>query len=569
MPQGYTHSVTLVVTDTSNNTLNCVVHIELLDSTKPVVLTQDITVGLDDSGNANITVNDIDYGSRDNCSVDSKWLSQTSFDCNDVGSNTVTLFVEDVNGNQNSATAIVTVEDNILPTAITQDITVWLDDDGGAKINTSQIDDGSNDNCGIDTMWLSQDTFTCSGIGNNTVTLYVRDVNSNTASNTVVVTVLDSTRPSVQTHGVTVWLDGSGSASITAADINNGSSDNCNIQSLWLSEDSFGCSDLGNNTIQLYAEDPSGNVDSMDAVVSVIDSAKPDAQANNLTVYLDGRGSASISTGDIDAGSTDNCSIASMWLSQTQFGCNDLGSVDVWLYTEDPSSNIDSAKSVVSVIDSTYPTVLVTDTSVYLDASGTATINVSFIDDGSYDNCSIDSMWLDKNSFSCNDAGQNTVQLSVRDAAGNISTGIATATVLDTTPPAMLCDNSVILYVDGSGVVAIDSNAIDGGSYDNCGIVEFSIDIGSFDCSDIGGAHLVTMEAKDASGNTSTCTANVSIKDNIAPVARCMPSIELKLDSAGIATLDVLADVDNGSTDNCGIVSWGLSQDTFDCQYYQ
>jgi hypothetical protein len=42
-------------------------------------------------------------------------LDKTSFDCSNVGENTVTLTAVDVNGNTNSATAIVTVVDNISP----------------------------------------------------------------------------------------------------------------------------------------------------------------------------------------------------------------------------------------------------------------------------------------------------------------------------------------------------------------------------------------------------------------------------------------------------------------------
>ncbi|QTN39577.1 hypothetical protein HZ996_10730 [Cryomorphaceae bacterium] len=44
----------------------------------------------------------------------------------------------------------MTVEDNIDPTAICQDITIQLDASGNASISTSDIDNGSADNCGID-----------------------------------------------------------------------------------------------------------------------------------------------------------------------------------------------------------------------------------------------------------------------------------------------------------------------------------------------------------------------------------------------------------------------------------
>ena len=42
---------------------------------------------------------DINNGSTDNCSIQSMSLDSTNFDCSEVGANTVTLYVTDVNNN--------------------------------------------------------------------------------------------------------------------------------------------------------------------------------------------------------------------------------------------------------------------------------------------------------------------------------------------------------------------------------------------------------------------------------------------------------------------------------------
>ncbi|MCB9302130.1 MAG: hypothetical protein H6566_15890 [Lewinellaceae bacterium] len=44
---------------------------------------------------------------------------------------------------------------------------------------------------------------------------------------------------------MTVQLDGSGSATLTAGAVDNGSSDACGIQSTVLSQQSFGCGGCG------------------------------------------------------------------------------------------------------------------------------------------------------------------------------------------------------------------------------------------------------------------------------------------------------------------------------------
>ena len=64
-------------------------------------------------------------------------LDITSFDCEDVGANTVTLTVTDVNDNQSTATATVTVVDGVDPVASTQDVTVQLDASGNGAISVS------------------------------------------------------------------------------------------------------------------------------------------------------------------------------------------------------------------------------------------------------------------------------------------------------------------------------------------------------------------------------------------------------------------------------------------------
>jgi len=78
-------------------------------------------------------VADIDNGSTDNCTISTRTLSKSSFDCSNVGANTIWLRVTDVNGNVDSASAVITVEDNIKPTVLTQNVTVSLDASGAGS----------------------------------------------------------------------------------------------------------------------------------------------------------------------------------------------------------------------------------------------------------------------------------------------------------------------------------------------------------------------------------------------------------------------------------------------------
>src|SRR5207302_10445599 len=101
------------------------------------------------------------------------------YDCSNVGNNSVTLTVTDVNGNSNTNTANVLVKDTIKPTVNTQDVTIYLNTSGAASITTGMINNTSTDNCTIASISLSKYDYDCSNVGNNSVTLTVTDVNGN------------------------------------------------------------------------------------------------------------------------------------------------------------------------------------------------------------------------------------------------------------------------------------------------------------------------------------------------------------------------------------------------------
>jgi hypothetical protein len=75
------------------------------------------------------------------------------------------------------------------------------------------------------------------------------------------------------------------------------------------------------------------------------------------------------------------------------------------------------------------------------------------------------------------------------------------------------------------------------------------------------GVTTVHYTLTDAAGNVSNYSFDVEVIDNIAPVA-IGQNITVTLDETGVASI-IDNDLDNGSTDNCGIVSYVASMTTF------
>lgn len=106
---------------------------------------------------------------------------------------------------------------------------------------------------------------------------------------TWVFTVVDTTAPTAVAKNITVALV-NGAAIITAAQINNGSSDDYGIQSLQINKTTFNCSQVGEHEVILTVTDNNNNVSTAIATVTVV-GAVPAVSINvtrSNTTYTNG-----------------------------------------------------------------------------------------------------------------------------------------------------------------------------------------------------------------------------------------------------------------------------------------
>src|SRR5690606_28001437 len=255
---------------------------------------------------------------------------------------------------------------------------------------------------------------------------------------TTTVTVEDNIAPTAQCVApITIQLDANGEASIDVTDIDDGSFDNCDIDTMTLSQTNFDCSHVGDNIVILTVTDVNGNSSTCTTTVTVEDTIAPIAQCvAPITIQLDANGEASIDVADVNNGSFDNCDIATMTLSQSDFDCSHVGNNTVTLTVTDVNGNSSTCFTTVIVEDTIAPIAqCVTPFTIALDANGEASIDVTDIDDSSFDNCDVATVTIDQTMFDCSHLGDNTVTLTVTDVNGNSSTCSTTVTIEDNSLP--------------------------------------------------------------------------------------------------------------------------------------
>ncbi|MGY3793474.1 BspA family leucine-rich repeat surface protein [Aquimarina sp. 433] len=234
------YSAMYFAADASGNSSTVFRTVEVVDTTNPTVVCQNITVQLDDTGNASITAAIIDNGSTDLSGIVSLAIDVTDLDCTNVGDNMVTLTVTDANGNTDMCMATVTVEDSISPefdiTTVPTDMEVPFDTGDMYTLADFTTDVVVTDNCDSNSVFATTITQspvagTLLAAGDHVITLIATDDNSNieTVSFTITVSAILSVEENEEYLFTIypnpakdqVWITGlQGEAEVTISDIN-------------------------------------------------------------------------------------------------------------------------------------------------------------------------------------------------------------------------------------------------------------------------------------------------------------------------------------------------------------
>ncbi|WP_460189752.1 immunoglobulin-like domain-containing protein, partial [Urechidicola sp. KH5] len=556
------------VVDTNGNSAAQVTRtVNVVDNTDPVARAKNITISLDASGNYTLTPAEVDNGSSDACGIASMSLSKSNYTCADIGKNkNIILTVTDNNGNVDTDKFDVTVVDDLAPTVITQNVTLTLDTNGNATLTTAMVDNGSWDNCGIKTISLSKTNFDCDDIASNpnTVTLWVRDDSNTWSSATAQISVVDTTKPTINLSGANPQnVELCGSYTELGATVN----DNCTVSSsISIDASAVDMNTLGTYTVTYDVTDDNGNVaNQVTRTVNVVDTTAPIITITGANPMIIEACSGSYT--ELGATANDLCFgdyTGSIVTDASSVNTTVVGSYPVYYDVTDAQGNFRQEIRTVNVVDTTIPTLsLVGSNTQIIESCGAYTELGATASDPCFGDIT-GNITVDTSGLNTSVTGSYTVYYNVDDAEGNPADPISrTVNVIDTTNPTVTTQD-ITVTLDNNGNRNITAAAINNGSFDACGIASISLDKTAFTCSDITtNPNVVTLTVTDNNGLISTGTANVTVEDTTNPVARAR-NVTIPLDASGNYTLTP-AEVDNGSSDACGIASMSLSKSNYTC----
>ncbi|MCG8474351.1 MAG: gliding motility-associated C-terminal domain-containing protein, partial [Cytophagales bacterium] len=260
------------------------------DLIPPVASVRDIVLALDETGQASLQAEDVNYNSSDNCGLAGYSLNRTSFDCSDVGVNQVLFTATDQEGNTNTDTVQVVVEDNFGPSILPTSLEVFLGSSGLVSVDSSVLT--VSDNCGNYTLVVSSNSqFDCEDLGRNILRVQASDRSNNISNQTVVVQVRDTIAPDIVCpNSLRIEVLRSQvpfGVQVDAPQV----SDNCSAalsvsNSFNQTQDASGQYPLGMTSVQWTVQDQDGNIAQCAMSVELLETQADSAINSSKILYV-------------------------------------------------------------------------------------------------------------------------------------------------------------------------------------------------------------------------------------------------------------------------------------------
>lgn len=327
----------------------------------------------------------------------------------------------------------------------------------------------------------------------------------------------------------------------------------------------FALSSDGNHTIEYRSRDNVGNIETAKSLSVIMDNTPP---STNISIgdpksiisgitYVTKDTNFTLSASDNVSGvsKTEYRIDDGAWTIYAPFNISSEGAHIIYYRSTDNVGNIEDAKTLTVVIDSTPP---VTDISAgqpkYVDQSGktyatkdtiftlSATDNLSGVALIEYrlDN----GAWQSYSPFTINAEGSHFVEYRSKDNVGNQELTKSLSIIVDSTPPSTEISIGEPKYIDSSGALYVTKDTIFTlGASDNLSgisVTEYNINTGEWTLYaqfklNAEGMHTIYYRSKDNVGNTETEKVLTAVIDNTPPSSEITIGVPKYIDQSGKA----------------------------------
>lgn len=548
LPVGTSTAIFLRVYDSSGNVAKDQITVSMIDSTSPtIVFTDDRTVtfaAVDANGISRQSAVVVDYEASISAvdSVSGDLTASLIDDAPDVfplGKTVVTLSVADAAGNTATEQITVNVTDQTAPVIAGGEGKLELEANakGGYEGDSSSIIAAVTVKDNVDSnplVELAPGTPTVLPLGETTIQIAATDAAGNSSQASVIVRVVDTTKPEIS--GSDTSVDGSTGqalsvndsriqswlASVTATDIVDGE---IAVSNNAPEEFAFGVS----TRVTFTATDSSGNTESVVYSLSLSpDDVLPEISGpDNITVEAVGAEgtpatASSIATFLNSAKATDNIDgDISDKITTNAPDIFPLGDTVVTFTIKDSSNNAAEAQATVSVVDTVAPDispVLLEQSIAAVDGEGSPlTALKGFLDGVTATDLVDGQVEITVEAPEQLPLGETAVTLKAVDSSGNSSTVSILVTVLDQTPPAVSSKDLIIeaTSADGAAITQEELLAQITASDNVDEVTEVTLDTVAGVLAL--GSTTITAVVTDSAGNSATSTFVVNVVDTTPP----------------------------------------------------
>lgn len=356
-----------------------------------------------------------------------------------------------------------------------------------------------------------------------TVTINVVDNVGNTNSCTFEVEVQDVTPPSISCGSApTVYFDpsckftvGNYASTVTVAD-------NCGGSPNITQSPASGAVITGLTTITMTATDASGNAANCTFNINPIDNLNPTVTCpGNMNVDLSATCNYTLADYTGFATATDNCDASVTKTQSPGFGTVITASTTVTITGTDDAGNTGTCSFAVIPADHTNPTITCpgNQTEAFTASCNFVVPNYTGLGSAN-DNCDNSVLITQSPAVGTVITGSQQVTLTGVDNFANSASCVFSIIPIDDTPPVITCPGDQDATFNAQCAFALINYTGLATATDNCGTIPVITQSPASGTS-ISSTSAVTLTAKDASGNTSTCSFDVIPTDKTIPSVNC------------------------------------------------